>query len=66
MYVCVCVCVYVVSGSQIKRIIFLNREWIQRDYQKSWLTGNLKEGKNEAVLKEPGKMGYVQHWVKET
>ena len=26
----------------------MSREWTQRDYQKSWLTGNLKEGKNEA------------------
>ena len=23
----------------------ISREWTQRDYQKSWLTGNLKEGK---------------------
>jgi len=30
-----------------------------RDYQKLWLTGNLKEGKNEAVPEELGKMGYT-------
>jgi len=38
----------------------MSREWTQRDYQKSWLTGNLKEGKNETVPEEPGKMGYIQ------
>ena len=27
--------------------------------KKSQLTGNLKEGKNEAVPDEPGKMGYI-------
>ena len=32
---------------------------------KLWLTGNLKEGKNEAVPEELGKMGYIQLWVKE-
>ena len=32
------------------------RDWTQCDYQKSWLTGNLKEGKNEAAPEEPGKM----------
>jgi hypothetical protein len=30
-----------------------------------WLTGNLKEGKNESVPEEPGKMGYTQPWGKE-
>jgi hypothetical protein len=34
------------------------REWTQRDYQKS--TGNLKEGRNEVIPEEPGKMGYKQ------
>jgi hypothetical protein len=32
------------------------REWTQRDYQKLLCTGNLKEGKYEAVPGEPGKM----------
>jgi hypothetical protein len=41
------------------------REWTQRDYQKLWLTGNLKEGKNEVVPEEPGEMGYIQPWVEE-
>jgi hypothetical protein len=35
------------------------REWTQRDYQKLWLTGNLKEGKNEVVPEELGEMGYT-------
>jgi len=43
----------------------MSREWTQRDYQKSRLTVNLKEGKNEAVPEEPGKMGYIQPGVKE-
>jgi hypothetical protein len=43
----------------------MSREWTQRDYQKLWLTGNVKGGKNEAVPEEPGKMGYIQPWVKE-
>jgi hypothetical protein len=38
----------------------MSREWTQRDYQKSRLTGNLKEGKNKAVPEVPAKMGYVQ------
>jgi hypothetical protein len=38
----------------------ISRQWTQRDKQKSWLTENLKEGKNEAVPDEPGKMGYIQ------
>ena len=25
----------------------MSTEWTQRDYQKLWFTGNLKEGKNE-------------------
>jgi len=29
--------------------VVMSKEWIQRGYQKSWLTGNLKEGKNEAA-----------------
>jgi len=37
----------------------MSREWTQRDYQKSWFTGNLKEGKNEAVPGKPGKMEYI-------
>jgi hypothetical protein len=36
------------------------RELTERDYQKSRLTGNTKEGKNEVVPEEPGKMGYIQ------
>ena len=43
----------------------MSREWTERDYQKLWLTGNMKEGKNEAVPEEPGKMGYIQRWVRE-
>jgi hypothetical protein len=38
------------------------REWTQRDYQKLWLTGNLKEGENEVVPEEPGEMGYSHEW----
>jgi hypothetical protein len=38
----------------------MSREWIQRVYQKSRLTGNLKERKNEAVPEEPEKVGYIQ------
>jgi len=37
---------------------------MQHDYQKLWFTGNLKEGKNEAVPEEPGKMEYTQPWMK--
>jgi hypothetical protein len=35
------------------------REWTHRDYHKLWLTGNLKEGKNEVVPEETGEMGYI-------
>jgi len=38
----------------------MSREWTERDYQKLWLTGNLKEEKNEAVREKPEKMGYIQ------
>jgi hypothetical protein len=38
----------------------MSREWTQRDYQKLCFTGNLKEGKNEALPGESGKMEYVQ------
>jgi hypothetical protein len=38
----------------------MSREWTQRNYQKSWFTWNLKEGKNEAIPREPGKMEYIQ------
>jgi hypothetical protein len=38
----------------------MSREWNQRDYQKSRFTGNLKEGNNEAVPGEPGKMEYTR------
>ena len=38
----------------------MSREWTERDYQKSRLTGNLKEGKNEAVPEEHGNMGCIQ------
>jgi len=31
-----------------------------------WLTGNLKAGRNETVSEEPGKMGYIQRWVRES
>jgi hypothetical protein len=42
-------------------------EWTQCDCQKLWSTGNLKEGKNEVVPEEPGKMWYtcIQPLVKE-
>jgi hypothetical protein len=29
------------------------------------LIGNLKEGKNEALPEEPGKMGYIEGWVRD-
>jgi hypothetical protein len=38
----------------------MSREWTLSDYQKSRFTGNLKEGKNECVPGEPGKMEYIQ------
>jgi hypothetical protein len=38
----------------------MSGERTQCDYQKSLLTGNRKEGKNEAAPEEPGKMGYIQ------
>jgi CO dehydrogenase/acetyl-CoA synthase beta subunit len=38
----------------------MSRKWIQRDYQKLWLTGNLKERINKAITEEIGKMGYIQ------
>jgi hypothetical protein len=38
----------------------MSREWTQRDYKKSRLTGNLKEGKNEAFPEGPGRMGYTE------
>ena len=37
----------------------MSRQWTQRYYQKSWLTGNLKEGINKPVPEDPGKMGYI-------
>jgi hypothetical protein len=43
----------------------MSREWTQRDYQKLWFTGNLKEGNNEAVPGEPEKMEYIQPWMEE-
>jgi len=43
----------------------MSREWTERGYQKLWLSGNLKEGKNEAVPEELGKMGYIQQSVEE-
>jgi hypothetical protein len=36
------------------------REWTQRGYQKLLFTGSLKEGKNEAIPEEPGKMEYTE------
>jgi hypothetical protein len=38
----------------------MSREMTQRDYQKLLFTGNLKEGINEGVPGEPGKMEYIQ------
>jgi hypothetical protein len=38
----------------------MSREWTQSDYQKLRFTGNLKEGNNEAVPGESGKMKYIQ------
>jgi hypothetical protein len=38
------------------------KEWTQRDYQKLWLTGDLKEGKNEVFPEETEEMGYIQPW----
>jgi hypothetical protein len=38
----------------------MSTEWTQCGYQKLRLTGNLKEGKNEAIPEEPGNMGYIQ------
>ena len=43
----------------------MSREWTERDCQKLWLAANLKEGKNEADPEKPGKMGYMQRWVRE-
>jgi hypothetical protein len=43
----------------------MSREWTQRDYQKLWFAGNLKEGKNEAFPWEPGKIEYLEPWMKE-
>ena len=43
----------------------MSREWTQCEKQKLWLTGNMKEGENEALPEEPGKMGYIQQWAKE-
>jgi hypothetical protein len=37
-----------------------SREWTKCDYRKLRFTGNLKEGKTEAVPGEPGKMEYKQ------
>jgi hypothetical protein len=42
----------------------MSREWTQRDYQKLGFTGNLKEGKNETIRGEPGKMEYIQPLMK--
>jgi len=35
----------------------MSREWSQRDYLKSWSTGKLKKGKNEAVPEKTWKDG---------
>ena len=43
----------------------MSREWTERDYQQLWLTGEVKEENHEAVTEEPGKMGYVERWVRE-
>jgi len=43
----------------------MSTEWTERDYKKLWSTGNLKEGKNEADPEKPGKMGYMQRWVRD-
>jgi len=45
--------------------MLMSREWTQRDYQELWFSGNLKEGNNKAVPGEPGKMEYIQLWMKE-
>jgi hypothetical protein len=37
----------------------------QYNYQELWFTGNLKEGNNEDVPGEPGKVEYIQPWMKE-
>jgi len=39
----------------------MSREWTQRDYQKSWFTGNLKEEKNEAIPREPEGWNIYSH-----
>ena len=41
------------------------REWTERDCQKLWSTGNLKDGKNKVVPAEPVKMGYIELWAEE-
>jgi hypothetical protein len=43
----------------------MSREWTQRHYQKLWFTGNLKEGNNEAIPREPGKMECIQPWMRD-
>jgi len=35
----------------------MSREWIERDYQKSWLTGNLKEGEKRGRPRRTWKDG---------
>jgi hypothetical protein len=54
-------------GQQNVKINFVwsCRELAERDYQELCLTGNLKEENNQAVPKEPGKVGYIQRWVRE-
>ena len=42
----------------------MSRERIQRHYQ-IMIDWNLEGRKNEAVSEEPGKMGYVQQWVRD-
>ena len=43
----------------------MSREWTQYDYHELWFTVNLKEGNNDAVPGEPGKMEYIEPWMKE-
>ena len=38
----------------------MSREWNQRDYKKSWFTGNLKEGKKE---ENDGAPENLERWI---
>jgi len=43
----------------------MSREWTQYDYQELWFTEKLKKENNEAAPGEPGRMKYMQPWMKE-